>query len=178
MSEPVLDNEAIVAALFTRLDGTFHWMLALPGAGLNGNAMRLHVINPEQIWQFDDSSQDLMHSHRLCTVVKIGSRRTREQTFTPAEVRNLLAMIELATPVFELARGVQNFTCRVWFRQAVRVLIEKHMVYCPRIKDLEDELLRLATPNAQRVFGGTPSCTYQASKTCSWTNKRFPSPTI
>lgn len=71
MSEPVLDNEAIVAALFTRLDGTFHWMLALPGAGLNGNAMRLHVINPEQIWQFDDSSQDLMHSHRLCTVVKI-----------------------------------------------------------------------------------------------------------
>ncbi|KAF9807554.1 hypothetical protein IEO21_08169 [Rhodonia placenta] len=161
MAEEMIDSHSIVAAMFTRYDGTFHWSLALPGAGAGGQALKIHAIDPGQFWRFDVSDQDLIHSARLCVVLKIGSRRTPTRTFDPAEVRDLLQEIPMATPVFELS-SVQRFTCRVWFRQA----------------DLEDELLGLATANAQNIFSGTVPCSYRISKTCSWANKRFPPLTI
>ncbi|EED85329.1 predicted protein [Postia placenta Mad-698-R] len=187
MAEEMIDSHSIVAAMFTRYDGTFHWSLALPGAGAGGQALKIHAIDPGQFWRFDVSDQDLIHSARFHILryktflmglrPRLGSRRTPTRTFDPAEVRDLLQEIPMATPVFELS-SVQRFTCRVWFRQAIRVLIEKSMVYCPRIKDLEDELLGLATANAQNIFSGTVPCSYRISKTCSWANKRFPPLTI
>lgn len=72
MAEEMIDSHSIVAAMFTRYDGTFHWSLALPGAGAGGQALKIHAIDPGQFWRFDVSDQDLIHSARLCVVLKIG----------------------------------------------------------------------------------------------------------
>lgn len=153
-------------------------MLALPGAGTRGreHAMRLHVMeNDRNGWYFDDTDQNLLHSRSLCTVIKIGSRRTSDtQTFTTKEVRDLLEAIVMVTPDFELAMGIR-FDCRVWFRKAVRVLIEHRMVWCDRINDLEAELMRLATA---KVEGRRDARTYNVSTNCNWFGKRFPPPPI
>lgn len=50
----------------------------------------------------------------------------------------------MENPGSELAIEIQ-FNCRVWLRQAIRVLMQQRMVCCERIKYLEDELERVAT---------------------------------
>lgn len=179
MAEPAPDSDAILAALFLRPDGrSFHWMIMLPGAGAGGkgSAKRLHAMwTDREGWFFETRDHNLQESRSLCTIVKIGSRRTSDtRTFTTTEVSDLLKAIDMETPGFELAMGIR-FDCRVWFRQAVRVLIQHGMVWCDRINDLEAELLRLATAKAE---GRRDARIYNVSTNCNWFEKRFPPPPI
>lgn len=67
ISEVVLNDNSIVAALFTRgRDEGFHWMLALPGAGEEPGAdLKLHVNNPRGRWQFQAGDHNLPQSETL-----------------------------------------------------------------------------------------------------------------
>ncbi|OSX61561.1 hypothetical protein POSPLADRAFT_1112785, partial [Postia placenta MAD-698-R-SB12] len=107
-------------------------------------ALRLHTVyNNRDGRRFEVTAQNLVYSRTLNTVVKTGSRRTPSWTFTTEEVRDLQE-IRMETPGSELAIEIQ-FNCRVWLRQAIRVLMQQRMVCCERIKYLEDELERVAT---------------------------------
>ena len=73
---------------------------------------------------------------------------------SPVEIDNLLRTIPLMTPACD---APHPFTCRIWFREAVRVLDGQRMVKCrPRVDALEKELTMLADENGNSVALGRP----------------------
>ena len=70
------------------------------------------------------------------------------------DVDNLLRTIPMTTPACD---APHPFTCRIWFREAVRVLDHQHMVKCRSTVDtLEKELTMLADENGNSVALGRP----------------------
>ena len=65
----------------------------------------------------------------------------------------LLRAIPLVTPECD---APHPFTCRIWFREAVRVLGKHSMGDCRPIDTLERELISLADGNGYAVALGRP----------------------
>jgi len=64
-----------------------------------------------------------------------------------------LAPIPMSTPD---ADKPQQFSCRIWFKEAVRVLHERGVIRCPDVDRLETELRLLAEERWLLVEQGVP----------------------
>ncbi|EED83438.1 predicted protein [Postia placenta Mad-698-R] len=164
ISEVVFNVNSIVAALFTRgRDEGFHWMLALPGAGEEPGAdLKLHVNNPRGRWQFQAGDHNLPQSETLCTVIRIGSRGMT----TPAQIRRIVEGIGMNVVPEVDRRREERFTCRVWFREAIRRLVENNILHCLDVDALEAELISLSSPSAEGVLAGTGKYTIHIAASC------------
>lgn len=158
----ILNDNDIVAALFARFTGGYHYMIALYGVGEGNTAIKLHVNNLTGDFAFDTGSYNLLGSLTLCTLIKIG---TRGQV-SPAEIRAIVEAIPLEVPPADQATE-KTFDCRVWFREAVRRLDANGILTCPDIDALEIELERLADPNARSILQGIGRFTYFVATTCT-----------
>ncbi|KAJ7682637.1 hypothetical protein DFH06DRAFT_1290035 [Mycena polygramma] len=150
MSENSLNVGDILAVVFDRGNlGTFHWAICVP---LNSTvAAKYHVTDSKGEWEFELDEQggiplhDLMvsqkntSSQKICAAVKIGTLDRRvvdREVLTP-----FLNTIEMAVPVVDKERE-RIFTCRVWFRQAIRELHETGFLECSDVDALEKECIR------------------------------------
>ncbi|OSX61551.1 hypothetical protein POSPLADRAFT_1144713, partial [Postia placenta MAD-698-R-SB12] len=159
ISEVVFNVNSIVAALFTRgRDEGFHWMLALPGAGEEPASRH----NPRGRWQFQAGDHNLPQSETLCTVIRIGSRGMT----TPAQIRRIVEGIGMNVVPEVDRRREERFTCRVWFREAIRRLVENNILHCLDVDALEAELISLSSPSAEGVLAGTGKYTIHIAASC------------
>ena len=76
-----------------------------------------------------------------------------ESSSGSASIDSLLSDIPLATPECD---APHPFTCRIWFREAVRVLTVHGAGVCPSVDALEKELTGLADANGDSVAFGKP----------------------
>ena len=74
-------------------------------------------------------------------------------TLSASDIDKLLRAIPMATPECD---APHPFTCRVWFREAVRLLCEEGVVVCPSVDVLEKELTGLADDHGNAVALGRP----------------------
>ncbi|RPD61105.1 hypothetical protein L226DRAFT_534753 [Lentinus tigrinus ALCF2SS1-7] len=146
---PPLTPNAIYAALYWRTDGKYHWALIVTDSSVSGK--KLHATNLEDptTWRYASDDFDVSAEWKpLVILAQIGV--ASEGT---SSVDDILRMIPMATPACD---SPHPFTCRIWFREAVRVLIAQGMVTCRSVDALEKELTLLADDNGNSVALGRP----------------------
>ncbi|KAJ6486369.1 hypothetical protein C8R47DRAFT_979683 [Mycena vitilis] len=148
MSEHSLNVGDILAVVFDRGNlGTFHWAICVP---LDSTvAAKYHVTDSSGDWEFEldergavplhnlIAAQKTTGSQQICAAVKIVDR----EVLTP-----FLNTIEMAVPVVDKERE-RKFTCRVWFRQAIRELHDTGFLECSDVDALEKECIRYGLGN-------------------------------
>ncbi|RDX43042.1 hypothetical protein OH76DRAFT_1390924 [Lentinus brumalis] len=146
---PLLTPNAIYAALYWRADGKYHWALIVAESPVSGK--KLHATNLEDptTWRYASDEFDVSSEWKpLVILAKIGVAPQGTSC-----VDCLLCTIPMATPVCD---SPHPFTCRIWFREAVRVLNGQGMVTCRAINALEKELTMLGDENGNSVALGRP----------------------
>jgi hypothetical protein len=70
-------------------------------------------------------------------------------------LKDILKTIPMVVPDIDKARE-PKFTCRVWFREAIRVLHKRGIINCTNLDSLEQECKTHALPNqaAFPTWGG------------------------
>ena len=168
--------QIILALAFQDTDPpTFHWMLFFPspkqendGANIadeskyHGHKVHVTVVQapdaqPGEIawkWVYECVPFTLVTSRSLAAAVIIG--------FIPSgssfeDLEPHLAEIPLSVPPAD-AYHEPIFTCRVWIRQALRVLHAKRILWCYNIDLMEDEMREYGEAAHERLksnnFGG------------------------
>jgi hypothetical protein len=74
-------------------------------------------------------------------------------TNTINHISELLESIPMSTPAID-AEIEARFTCRVWFKEAIRVLHAKGVICCPDVYALEKELMSFAKDQDQKTAEG------------------------
>ncbi|OCH95366.1 hypothetical protein OBBRIDRAFT_883924 [Obba rivulosa] len=147
MPGPSVPLGGLYACLFSRADGTFHWTLVLPQDATTVH--KFHATNLQGGWRFERVPDRLAQSPNACVVVRLG-------TVAPGRTDELCARLEAAPMCTPAADGAQQFTCRIWFRAAVRVLHAQGAVECPDVDALEKELRTLAEGRRLAIEQGAP----------------------
>ncbi|KDQ10513.1 hypothetical protein BOTBODRAFT_68585 [Botryobasidium botryosum FD-172 SS1] len=143
----ILPLDTICACLFSRADGqTFHWAIILPFS--DTHAHKLHATNrSDNWWRYEDVQDDIIHSVNACLVVELGAM----DSSTHESIGAILKKIPMDTPAQD---GEQRFTCRIWFRQALRELHAAGVIICPDVMQVEANLTRLAQSYDDYVWEG------------------------
>ncbi|GBE80526.1 hypothetical protein SCP_0302410 [Sparassis crispa] len=137
MPGPTVPPGGIYAGLFRRGDGTFHWTIIISqDAGHVVN--KFHATEDSRGWRFEYSLHTIVRSVSACAVVKIGTLSSNRLV---GDIHTLLKDIPMQTPVADLP---QSFSCRIWFKEAVRVLSNNGIIRCPAVSRLEAELKGIA----------------------------------
>ncbi|KAJ7900725.1 hypothetical protein B0H14DRAFT_3123798 [Mycena olivaceomarginata] len=161
--QEVLNVGDILAVLFSRSDiDTFHWTICVP---INSTeAAKYHAKNSGDNWWFEDPvpRHSILDSKLVSASIKIGSLELN--VVTKDILRDILQPISMVVPAVDHARE-PKFTCRVWFREAVRVLHEARVLNCPDVDALEAECVSYAVVN-QAALPGWKGYLYYVSK-CS-----------
>ncbi|KAH6894972.1 hypothetical protein BKA70DRAFT_791071 [Coprinopsis sp. MPI-PUGE-AT-0042] len=134
-----------IALLGRSMPGEYHW--AICPAYDDTKAYKVHAKQVSSHWFFEDPPvfEDLIKSDIITADVKIGALKSTDQSDFDAVV-DLLRQIPMETP--EIDQGVEpKFTCRVWLREAVRVLHRNGYIECPDVNALEKECEEVAEPN-------------------------------
>ena len=83
--------------------------------------------------------------------------------------------------VFQLLKGIPmtipqedvgiepKFTCRVWWKQAIRLLSDRGYIKCDNVQALENECIEYAKTNP-RLHGGSSHYEYHTSRGSKSTN--------
>ncbi|PIL25237.1 hypothetical protein GSI_13126 [Ganoderma sinense ZZ0214-1] len=150
MSSSTLSATDICCVLFSRGDGSFHWAIVVPSSTSN-MADVFHARNPEGFWEFEQTKVDVSNSKHVCVVVKIG---TVTSTDTVGRILQLVQNIPMGIPAFEVGRVELTFTCRVWFKQAIRVLHANGILSCPNVYALEQELVLYGRAQDRKTRSG------------------------
>ncbi|KAJ6502183.1 hypothetical protein C8R45DRAFT_611629 [Mycena sanguinolenta] len=135
----------ILAVLFSRTDeGTFHWTICVPIS--HTVAAKFHVRNTPNDWWFDEPVPDhsILHSNTISAAVKIGT--IDHNAVTRDDLTRLLRTVSMTVPAIDQATE-PTFTCRVWFREAIRVLHRNNIINCPDVDELEKECRGYASTN-------------------------------
>ncbi|KAF7422997.1 hypothetical protein PC9H_011161 [Pleurotus ostreatus] len=145
MANEQLNAADILAVLYSRGDGeTFHWTICLPIS--TRNAIKLHAKDPGLgHWFFEDPppEDDLVGSNIVCAAVKIGKLAG---DFDIASVKTILRAIPMEVPASD-AEIEPRFSCRVWFKEAVRQLAYAGVITCTDVCALENECREYARRN-------------------------------
>ncbi|KAF4591278.1 hypothetical protein EYR40_009881 [Pleurotus pulmonarius] len=145
MTDKQLRADDILAVLYSRGDGeTFHWAICIPIS--TRSAIKLHAKDPGLgHWFFEDPppEDDLVGSNIVCAAVKIGHLAG---DFDIGAVNALLGAIPMEVPASD-ATIEPRFSCRVWFKEAVRQLARAGAITCPDVYVLEDECREYARGN-------------------------------
>ncbi|KAI1793423.1 hypothetical protein LXA43DRAFT_1059795 [Ganoderma leucocontextum] len=124
--------DSIYCALFSRGDGKFHWTIVIPSNNSNDVEM-LHVRNPSGGWSFERKTHDVSNSLTACVIVKTGHSHGHPTVDKTIETQ---------------------FTCRVWFKQAIRVLAANGVLRCPDVYALEREIIRYGEAQDAKTIAG------------------------
>lgn len=149
----------------------YHWMFWLP-VGDSESGRCLHVTNeskslyyldsrrfilflgPGGEWEFEERSLRENGSKRAAAVGKIGYCNDIDRFVA------ILESIPMVTPPEDINTyfwSDKSFDCRVWIRQALRLLIRENIIKCDNIAELEKELLHHAAQNRSKVEKGDRS---------------------
>lgn len=140
-----LPTDLLFAGLFYSTAG-YHWILfATDGTTVSD---KFHATNRQGGWQYQKATHSIWESRSLFAAVQFAQLHGR----TADELDGLLRTIPMAVPPSESA-GTQ-FTCRIWFREAVRVLHREGIVNVPDVDELEAELKGLAADAQAGVESG------------------------
>ncbi|KAF9495955.1 hypothetical protein BDN71DRAFT_1446886 [Pleurotus eryngii] len=135
----------ILAVLYSRGDGeTFHWAICLPIS--TRNAVKLHAKDPglgHWFFEYPPPEDDLVGSKIVCAAIKIGKLAG---DFDIAAVENILQAIPMKVPALD-AEIEPRFSCRVWFKEAVRQLAYAGVITCTDVYALENECNEYARGN-------------------------------
>ncbi|THH28866.1 hypothetical protein EUX98_g5328 [Antrodiella citrinella] len=139
-----LEENGIYATLFTNNPGiSWHWILYFhrEHRGKSGKVSpgyKLHATDKYGAWRYECASQDLLASATLVIVGKIGA--VVDNTWGVEFLDEYLKNIRMEVP--QVDRGSEpRFTCRVWFREAIRTFNAAQLfVRCPDVDALELEL--------------------------------------
>ncbi|KII92218.1 hypothetical protein PLICRDRAFT_172333 [Plicaturopsis crispa FD-325 SS-3] len=154
MPSATVAPNAICGGLFSRADDTFHWAITLPSS--DGSAV---IWTPSTIWEVAGTGSTKCSSRStapaptgtLCVLVQFG-RFTQANTVD--SIDRLFKSIPQIIPAVDQAEE-PVFSCRVWFKEAVRVLNANGIVRCPDVYALENELTQYdEEQDAKTVTGG------------------------
>ncbi|KAI0093263.1 hypothetical protein BDY19DRAFT_922981 [Irpex rosettiformis] len=134
VAQIVLHPPSIYATLFLRGDGTFHWAICVSVD--DSNATKMHVTNLSGGWVYEKIMDSIVKSQTACVAVKIGELSSTRDI---EPVSNLLENIPMLIPTIDQSIE-ERFTCRVWFKEAIRVLTANGIISCPDVYKLEREL--------------------------------------
>ncbi|KAM5541505.1 hypothetical protein V8D89_004695 [Ganoderma adspersum] len=132
---PVLTPGAIYAAPYWRPDGKYHWAIIV--ADNYSSGQKLHATNLETT-----------ERKPLVVLGQIGKTKSGEGS---ASIASLLRHVPLVTPEYD---EPHPFSCRIWFREAVRVLIAQGAVACQSVDAMEKELTELADADGDSIVVG------------------------
>ncbi|EMD34050.1 hypothetical protein CERSUDRAFT_97974 [Gelatoporia subvermispora B] len=147
MPGPPIPLGALYACLFSRGDGTFHWSLVLPQSP--SLVHKFHATNLQGGWHFERVPDKLAQSVNACCVVKLAPA-------LPDSTDALQACLEALPMATPAADAPHPFTCRIWFRAAVRTLHARGVLHCADVDALEAELRALAEAHWLAIEQGTP----------------------
>ncbi|KAI0784703.1 hypothetical protein C8Q75DRAFT_723927 [Abortiporus biennis] len=147
----------IYACLFSRGDGTFHWAIVIPK--LDGECMKYHAVSDDKPWRYVCASDNLQKDIRVCVVVKLGVFANR----TYKEIDEFLKQIPMKAPPDDLP---QRFTCRIWFKEAIRVLNKRGVIRCTSVNSLETELRMYGEEHWRLTELGSPPKLYDSDYSC------------
>ncbi|TFY72336.1 hypothetical protein EVG20_g669 [Dentipellis fragilis] len=150
--KPVLEIGSIYGALFSRGDGKFHWALVVPLESDTGqDAVKMHATNlGTGVWRY---VREPDKSPNLCVVVKLGETSPLQNMVD--YIDDLLKNIPMLVPEEDMIME-DTFTCRVWFKEAVRVLAANGIVKCLDVHSLEKEMFEYGEENDIQTGLGYP----------------------
>lgn len=90
-----------------------------------------------------------------CEWKKLHTTKHTTATNTIERISALLDAIPMTLPTEDIGRDTV-FRCRVWLKQAVRVLAANDIVNCPDGFALEGELFELGNENEPNTIAGLP----------------------
>lgn len=135
----------VLAVLFGRAEpGTFHWSICIPISPRH--AIKLHAKSVgNDHWFFESDTlpqEDLESSPIIAVAVRLGQ-------LLPEDLENVVQLLKAIPMVIpEVDQAVEGrFTCRVWFKEAVRVLNQAGYVRCDDVGALEKECKEYALAN-------------------------------
>ncbi|KAH9830498.1 uncharacterized protein C8Q71DRAFT_368342 [Rhodofomes roseus] len=142
---PTIPIGGIYAGLFSRRDGTFHWTVMVP---LNDTVCeKFHATEDSNGWRYEHTPHTVVTSRTACVVVKIAQLNN----LTIEYLDRLLSTIPMET--LPADQG-QQFTCRIWFREAIRRLHKAGVLQCPSVNNLEFELKDQASSHYMNLERG------------------------
>lgn len=146
-----LEENGVYAALYTNEHGkSWHWAIYFhrfhyPSPNIEISGYKMHATNTYGPWQYERTDQDILSTHTLTTITKIGA--IHDLQWGVEFLETYLKAIPMSIPrVDELYE--KAFTCRVWFREAIRVLHnEGFCINCSDVNALCRELISHARLN-------------------------------
>ncbi|KIY64178.1 hypothetical protein CYLTODRAFT_457458 [Cylindrobasidium torrendii FP15055 ss-10] len=143
-------NEVYAALTEAELAGKFHWIIYVAKGKRTGHKIHATTNGNTTPWQFEAKSWDGPSSVAAVAFLKIG------HIADDADYSHLVRCVEdipMSIPENQRARE-SKFTCRVWFKEAIRTLNEIGLfVKCDDVDALEAELIQ-KTSAAQYLRGG------------------------
>ncbi|GLB39989.1 hypothetical protein LshimejAT787_0704990 [Lyophyllum shimeji] len=162
--ESLFKPNTIFAAL-KRSDrrGFFHWMIYLCTGESSGYKYHATTDGATSEWHYECAPwQAATDSSMAVTFTKIGEL---PEWMDHGFLDNYLREIPMAVPKVDYQRE-KAFTCRVWFRAAIRQLHDSGMfVECSDVDSLESELKNRAT--AAEYLGNLPHV-YETTLARAW----------
>ncbi|KAK0460309.1 hypothetical protein IW261DRAFT_1636312 [Armillaria novae-zelandiae] len=147
LTSPFSEGEIYVTAFFSTALDSFHYALSIMM-----DPFQCKMLHARELWPdhfvFEDKENSLTSSATLCIALKIGDMRYD----TLEQVTALLQAIPMALP-----NGAtdQRFDCRVWLKEAIKVLNNQGVLRCADADMLIDwELTGYATYNKENIMGG------------------------
>ncbi|KAF7298321.1 hypothetical protein MKEN_01356600 [Mycena kentingensis (nom. inval.)] len=168
MTSPSLHVGDILVVVFSRMEAhTLHWTICVPTTP--AQAAKYHAKQSGDNWWFDYSDTAGVPLHSLLTSQTI-SASIKIGTIAPGKVHKevlteYLKPIPMAVPAIDVQREAK-FTCRVWFREAIRVLNKKGLIQCSDVDSLEEEVkgYGLANQASSADWGGYKAYVSKHSK--------------
>ncbi|KAL1659960.1 hypothetical protein EV122DRAFT_253083 [Schizophyllum commune] len=157
MVRPVLEPAALYCILFSRGDGTFHWTI---GAAVDtANALKMHATNVQGGWAYEKKMHNIIKSQTACVAVKIGQLSS---TDVIDRVSSTLERIPMSIPSID--QSIERvFTCRVWVKEAVRVLAANGFISCSDVAGLEREVKGYGQAQDEKTISGHPVVVHKST---------------
>ncbi|KAF9450790.1 hypothetical protein P691DRAFT_809485 [Macrolepiota fuliginosa MF-IS2] len=137
----------ILAVQLSRFEeNTFHWAICVPLD--DKRAAKYHAKGASGHWWFEAKPVPIEHNlealDTISSAVKIGSIKPEDATVNV--FLDLFETIPMEVPDVDKPREPE-FTCLVWFREAIRRLHAAKVINCPNVDDLEAECESYAKTN-------------------------------
>ncbi|OBZ73059.1 hypothetical protein A0H81_06596 [Grifola frondosa] len=156
-----LSKSDIYAALYGRHDERYHWAFILATDDVSGYKYHASNLENPAVWQYVCEPFDTTKEWKpLVILAKLGRCPPNVST---SDLDRLFRSIPLQTPESD---APHPFTCRIWFRTAMRALNDHNILSCVSVSALEWELVDLANDNATAVGLGRPWKLYVELRSC------------
>jgi len=146
MSSWDLEYNGIYAALsMNDPQNLYHWALYLHHPNNGHTGFKFHAADgPNNTWSFEGHPYSMSDSASIVLLTKIGS--IQDPTWGPEYLLPYIDATAIPMEVPYIDRVVEpKFTCRVWFREAIRQLDSCGLfLQCSDVNALESELIAQA----------------------------------